>query len=66
MAVRSYSSYSNLKACAARIVSECITEGCSTGWSGTEEALDKLVEICGKFGVEYVDDFRGEWAPKNA
>ena len=34
--------------------------------SGIEEGLDKLVEICGKFGVEYVDDFRGEWAPKNA
>jgi len=60
-----YSDYTSLMECAAAIVSECILKGRSDGWCGTLEDLEKLEKICGKFGVEYVDDFHGTWKPKN-
>ena len=60
-----YSDYASLRECAAAIVRECILKGRSDGWCGTLEDLEKLEKICGKFGVEYVDDFHGTWKPKN-
>lgn len=61
---RKYSEYWSAKACAASIINECVMHGISEGWSGSQEELDKLVEICGKFNVVYTDDFRGMWEPK--
>ena len=46
------------------IVSECMRHGRSDGWSGSERDFAIVEELCNKFGVEYVDDFHGAWAPK--
>ena len=59
-----YSDFTNMRVCAAAIVTECILKGSSDGWCGTLEDLEKLKKICGEFGVEYVDDFNGTWKPK--
>lgn len=46
---------------AARIVSECIRYGKSTGWCGGA-TFDDVEKICNAYNVRYVDDFNGTWA----
>ncbi len=59
-----YGYWNSYRACAAQIVSDCIRNGLSDGWSGSEEDLEAIEKICERFGVEYVDDFHGTWRPK--
>lgn len=58
---RKYRSY-GLKESVKTIICECIDNGSSTGWSGSEEELEKVKEFCGRYNVYYVDDMFGEWA----
>lgn len=63
---RNYAGFEYLEKAAATIVSECITDGSSSGWSGSEKDFAIVEEICNRFGVVYTDDFHGEWSPKKA
>lgn len=56
---RTYSGYAKLDA--AEIVAEVIRFGRSVGWSGEVRDREAIEEITDGFGVDYVDDMRGEW-----
>ena len=60
-----YSQYGSAKMCAAKIVSDCIISGESSGWSGSMEDFMEVEKICNQFGVVYVDDMNGTWKAKS-
>ena len=57
-----YSEYGSAKRCAAKIVSDCILGGESSGWCGSLEEFKAVEEICHRFGVVYTDDMYGTWS----
>lgn len=63
---RNYANYDSPKEAAAVIVRDCIRDGSSSGWCGSQEDFDAVEEICNRFGVVYTDDMYGEWSPQKA
>lgn len=61
---RNYLDYGGPRECAAIIVRECVLHGKSEGWCGPSEDQEAIEKICERFGVIYVDDFRGIWEPR--
>ena len=57
-----YSDYYSIRDCAAEIARECVLNGKSDGWNGSQEDLDAISNILGPLNIVYTDDFFGEWS----